>query len=223
MTLTSGMAATHQSILGNRTRLALDERLAVAVTGDGPLAAPGLVWDVAIGQSTVATQNVRANLFYRGLVFSRYPVIGDTLTTTTTVAGLRQNRRRAGRASTGLAALRIDAVDQHGRTVLDFWRCAMIPLGDPDAETGAADDLDAVGAPATDQALAAAVAGWRLETCPVPARNRRRARVGGGRRGRRHQRPRAGPPDAEPRRRASDARAAAAAGSSTAGTPSASR
>jgi acyl dehydratase len=164
VTLTSGMAAVHQSIVGNRLRLTLDDRLASAVTGSGGMASPGLVWDVAIGQSTTATQNVRANLFYRGLVFSRFPAIGDTLTTVTTVEGLRENRRREGRPPTGLAALRIRTEDQLGRTVLDFWRCAMIPLGDSGADTGAHDDLDEIGAPATDQALAAAVADWDVSS-----------------------------------------------------------
>ena len=164
VTLTSGLAAVHQAILGNRLRVALDQRLAADLTGEeGALASPGLVWDVAIGQSTVVTQNVRANLFYRGLVFSRYPRLGDTLTTTTTVEALRQNRRREGRPPTGLAVLRISTVDQEGRTVLDFWRCAMLPLGDPDVETGHADDLDRVGEEASDEALARAVAGWRLD------------------------------------------------------------
>jgi acyl dehydratase len=167
VTLTSGMAATHQAIVGNRLPLMLDERLAAEVTGESPLAAPGLVWDLAIGQSTVATQNVRANLFYRGLVFSRFPRIGDTLSTVTTVEGLRQNRRRQDRAPTGLAALRIRTVDQEGRTVLDFWRCAMIPLGDPRLDTGATDDLDAIGRPATDQALTTAITGWRLDRAPA--------------------------------------------------------
>jgi acyl dehydratase len=163
LTLTSGLAASHQAIVGNRSRLALDARLAADVTGAGALAPPSLVWDIAIGQSTTVTQNVRANLFYRGLVFSRFPRIGDTLTTTTTVEGLRQNRRRVGRVATGLVALRMRTVDQEDRTVLDFWRCAMIPLGDPDCDTGADDDLDLIGEPASDAALAAAVTGWRLD------------------------------------------------------------
>ena len=47
----------------------------------GALAHPALVSDVAIGQSTLATQRVKANLFYRGLTFHRFPVIGDTLCT----------------------------------------------------------------------------------------------------------------------------------------------
>ncbi len=71
MTLTAGAAATHQSIIGDRLRLALDAELAAAVTGStGALAHPALVCDVAIGQSTLVTQRVKANLFYRGWRFT---------------------------------------------------------------------------------------------------------------------------------------------------------
>ena len=91
MTLTSGAAASHQAILGDRLRLALDSELAHAVVGStGRLAHPAFVCDVAIGQSTLVTQRVKANLFYRGLTFYRYPIIGDTLFTRTEVVGLRQ-------------------------------------------------------------------------------------------------------------------------------------
>ncbi|WP_419197993.1 hypothetical protein [Nocardia vinacea] len=55
------------------------------------------------------------------------PHLGYTLAATTTVEGLRQNRRRPDRAPMGLVALRIRTVDQHGRDVLDFCRCAMLP------------------------------------------------------------------------------------------------
>ncbi|MGZ5378736.1 MAG: MaoC family dehydratase [Mycobacterium sp.] len=150
MTLTAGAAAVHQSIVGDRLRLALDGELAAAVTGAaGPLAHPALVCDVAIGQSTLATQRVKANLFYRGLVFHRFPVIGDTLFTRTEVVGLKQNSTKPGRAPTGLAALRMTTVDDVGRLVLDFHRCAMLPLSDNAPETGHADDLSTIG---TEQA-----------------------------------------------------------------------
>jgi acyl dehydratase len=146
MTLTAGAAAVHQSIIGNRLRLALDAQLAYAVIGaTAPLAHPALVCDVAIGQSTLATQRVKANLFYRGLNFHRFPVIGDSLFTRTEVVGLKQNSAKPGRVPTGLAALRMTTVDQIGRLVLDFYRCAMIPLGS-ERETGYADDLSTIGA-----------------------------------------------------------------------------
>ena len=101
---------------------------------------------MAIGQRTLATQRVKANLFYRGLTFHRFPVIGDTLFTRTEVVGLKQNSAKPGRAPTGLAALRMTTIDQVGRLVLDFYRCAMLPLSSGNADTGHADDLSAIGA-----------------------------------------------------------------------------
>jgi acyl dehydratase len=163
VTLTDGLAAAHQAIVGNRLALSLDAGLARAVTGGDRLASPALVWDVAIGQSTVATHHVKANLFYRGLWFRRTPVIGDTLRSTTVVAGLRQNRPRPGRAPTGLAALRITTVDQDDRPVLDFWRCAMLPLRDRSAVTGHADDLDQVGAGVREGDVTAVSGHWKLD------------------------------------------------------------
>ena len=171
LTLTEAHAVSHQAIVGDRLRLALDHRLSAEVTGAGPVAHPALVWDVAIGQSTIATQRVKANLFYRGLVFRRLPQIGDTLHTSTEVVGLRRNRARAGRAPTGLAVLLVSTADQSRRPVLAFWRCAMLPLRDepssvaPDMAPDRAPDmdLDHIGEPADPGALRAVTAGWRLD------------------------------------------------------------
>jgi acyl dehydratase len=162
ITLTSGLAAAHQAITGDRLVLATDHELSRQVIGGAPLASPSLVWDVAIGQSTVVTQHVKANLFYRGLAFRRAPRLGDTLRTTTEIVALRQNQRRAGRAPTGLAVLRITTVDQERRPVLDFWRCAMLPLRDRDRHTGYDDELASVGQSADIQDATALVSGWRL-------------------------------------------------------------
>ena len=174
VTLTEGHAAAHLAILGGRLRLALDAELCREVTGaDALLAHPALVCDVAIGQSTLLTQRVIANLFYRGLVLHRLPAIGDTLRTSTEVVALRQTSAKPCRAATGLAALRIRTCDQEGRAVLDFHRCAMLPLRDPGGQTGHADDLAAVGAGERgavacgaapgEAGVEAAVAGWRLD------------------------------------------------------------
>lgn len=149
VTITDGLAAVHQSILGSRLRLPLDSGLSALVTGTStPLANPALVCDIAIGQSTLVTHRVIANLFYRGLRFHRFPHIGDTVHTTTEVVALRENSAKPGRAATGLAALRITSVDQHGDLVLDFHRCAMLPLS-PEPDRGRMrydDDMAAVGA-----------------------------------------------------------------------------
>src|SRR6201992_2556215 len=153
-TLSAGMAAAHQAIIGDRLRLALDADLCAAVVGaPGPLVHPALVCDVAIGQSTLVTQRVKANLFYRGLQFHRFPVIGDSLYTRTEVVGLRANSLKPGRAPTGLGALRMTTIDQPDQLILDFYRCAMLPAGpgwQPGDEPG--DDLSAVGADATGPA-----------------------------------------------------------------------
>jgi acyl dehydratase len=163
LTLTSGHAALHQAILGDRTPATLDQRLARAVFGGEPPAPPGLVIDVSIGHSTVFTRRVRANLFYRGLQLHRLPAIGETLSTETEVVALRQNRPRASRPPTGLAVLRIRTSDGDGRRVLDFERCAMLPLRNPDVQTAHADDVSH-GRAETDLAAAHTLAaGWNLE------------------------------------------------------------
>ncbi len=157
-TLSAGMAAAHQAIVGDRLRLALDTDLCAAVIGaPGPLAHPALVCDVAIGQSTLVTQRVKANLFYRGLTFHRFPVIGDSLYTRTEVVGLRANSVKPGRPPTGLAALRMITIDQADRLVLDFHRCAMLPASPGWNPDGApADDLSTVGADSAPPAVAPA-------------------------------------------------------------------
>lgn len=151
LTLSPGLAAVHQAIVGDRLRLALDADLCTAVIGEpAVLAHPALVCDVAIGQTTLATQRVKANLFYRGLMFHRFPVIGDTLYTRTEVLGLRANSAKPGRAPTGLAALRMTTIDQADRLVLDCYRCAMLPASpgwrDGSGRNVRSDDLSAIGA-----------------------------------------------------------------------------
>jgi acyl dehydratase len=170
-TLTDGLAAIHTAILGDRLRLPLDAELSRRVTG-APIAHPGLVWDVAIGQSTLLTGRVIANLFYRGFMFHRFPRMGDTLHTTTEVVALRQNRGRPGRAATGLAVLRVRTRDQRGKEVLDFSRCAMLPLRNPEGQTSHNADLDQIPSDLDPKAAAAACATWRLDlfraTLPGP-------------------------------------------------------
>jgi acyl dehydratase len=164
LTLTTGRAAVHQSILGSRLRLSLDEDISRRVTGVA-LADPSFVWDVSIGQSTLVTRRVVANLFYRGLAFHRIPALGDTLHTRTEVVGLKQNQSRP----SGLAALRITTRDQDDRLVLDYWRCAMLPLRSPTVSTGHADDLSRIGTAPDVTALAEQMAAWDLDQLSPPA------------------------------------------------------
>ena len=51
----------------------------------------------------------------------------------TEVVALRDNSVRPGRRPTGLAVLRVQTRDQDGRPVLDYHRCAMLPMRSEDA------------------------------------------------------------------------------------------
>ena len=120
--------------------------------------------------------------------------------TRTEVVGLKQNSAKPGRAATGLAALRMTTIDQADRLVLDFYRCAMLPLSPDAADTGHADDLSQIGAdlpPAADPTV-----GWDAETFrrarTGPALRPRHRRSGAAQHRRRgQQRTRAGPAQPE--------------------------
>jgi citrate lyase beta subunit len=155
LTLTGGHAALHQSIVGDRLRLALDAALYEAVTGTaGVLAHPMLVCDVAIGQSTAPSARVLGNLFYRGLGARPVPV-GTTLRTTTEIVG----RRTASRGR-GIVVLHVRTVDEQGEPILDFWRAPLLPSAPGAAAGEDADDLGAIGRPVDLAALVPA--GWDL-------------------------------------------------------------
>ncbi len=163
VTLTEGHASLFQALSGDRLRLPLDHHASARITGrPEPLAHPLLVINVAIGQSTWASQRVKANLFYRGLVLHRPVHLGDTLHTVTRVVALRQNRPQSGRPATGVAALEMTTRNQLGQEVLHFWRCPMIPCRDAEAATGHLDDLAAIGHDVTEDTLLASLPDWNV-------------------------------------------------------------
>jgi len=162
LTLNEGHAALHQSIVGDRLRLSLDATLSQRVAGRR-LAHPMLVCDVSIGQSTLPTQRVIGNLFYRRLMLRRLPAIGDTLKTTTEIVALKRNAVKEGRKPTGLAVLHIVTSDQEERAILDYWRCAMLPINDIDASEAHADDLSQFPADLPREALEGALEGIDLD------------------------------------------------------------
>ncbi len=126
--LTDGLAAVHHSIIGGRFNIVSDPLLSSNILGeDASLVSPALAWDVAIGQSTQVTQKAIANLQYTGLVFRRYPRLGDTLSTCTTVVGLRAVSAKPDRPARGIVEVRVQTTDQNNCTILDFHRRAMLP------------------------------------------------------------------------------------------------
>jgi acyl dehydratase len=164
VTINAGHAAWHQALFADRLRIPLDHHASSAITGaPDAMVHPLLAINIAIGQSTWASQRVKANLFYRGLILHRSVHLGDTLYTRTKVVGLRQNKTQANRAATGIVALEMTTTNQHGETVLHFWRCPMIPCRDPAACTGHDDDLDQIGAAVTpEKVIAALPTHWNL-------------------------------------------------------------
>jgi acyl dehydratase len=164
VTITDGMTAVHQAIFGDRLRLPLDHELCKQVTGvPRAMVNPSLVCNLAIGQTTIPSQRVMGNLFYRGLILRQPVFVGDTLTTTTKVVALKQNKIREGRPASGMVALEIHTKNQDDKTVLLFWRCPMIPCRDPEANTGHADNFDIMPAEIRTEDLHAAVPDWRYE------------------------------------------------------------
>lgn len=172
ITIGAGDLSLYQAITGDPLRLALSHPLAAAVTGvDRPFVNPAYAMHVSIGQSTVATRRVIANLFYRGVVLQRPVFLGDTLFTTVTIRGLKENARRPDRPPRGMALLGITTVNQDGATVVDYERCAMVNVRHKDVPTGHDDDLGPATTPLDLSPYAAvAPAGWDLSHLPEPQR-----------------------------------------------------
>ena len=147
ITIGVGETALYQAIAGDPYALALSRPLVHAVTGDPrPIVNPALALHFSIGQSTVATRRVVANLFYRGVILHRPVRVGETLSTTVEVRGLRETTRKPDRPPRGMALLGIHTISDSGDVIADYERCALIPLRDP-APTGHADDLGATERP----------------------------------------------------------------------------
>ena len=104
LTITSGEIAMYQSICGDPLSTSLSLPLAKKVTGVSKrVVNPGLIMHFSIGQSTVATRRVIANLFYRGVYFKRPVFEGETLHTEVVIKGLKDLSLRKDRPPRGLA------------------------------------------------------------------------------------------------------------------------
>lgn len=166
ITIDSGLTAAYQAICGDSLRLPLSRPDSSRVTNRAEvLVNPALALQVAIGQSTVATRLVIANLFYRDVALLRQVFVGDTLTTTVTPIALQLTRPSA-RGRRAKVALRIETVDQDGQPILRFERVALLPCRDADvlAEHGQ------VGTADPDRALSdylQHVPGWDLSAFPT--------------------------------------------------------
>lgn len=144
ITIDAGIAGQYQAITGDAMRLPLSAPLSSQVTGTDRLANPALVLQIAIGQSTVATRRVIANLFYRNVRILRQVPVGTTLETTVVPKAAKLARPGAG-GERAKVLLGMTTRDENGNLVADFERLALIPVRDLNAmseagETGTAED-----------------------------------------------------------------------------------
>lgn len=146
LTITSGEIAMYQSICGDPLSTSLSLPLAEKITGVSKrVVNPGLIMHFSIGQSTVATRRVIANLFYRGVSFKRPVFEGETLHTEVIIKGLKDLSLRKDRSPRGLALLGITTTCvEDNSIVVDYERCAMLKARDPENLPGHCDDLGAV-------------------------------------------------------------------------------
>jgi 2-methylfumaryl-CoA hydratase len=165
VTLTAADNTIYRAITGDQHALAADTSLYAAVSGhaDSALANPGVVMHYAMGQTTMATRQAVANLYYRSVRSLRPVELGQTLSTVTTVLGLRDSTPK-GDQHRGKVWLGIVTSSEDG-PVLEFERCALI-RGRTTGLPGHDDDIPGPSEPA-DLASLTGVPDWDLT--PLPA------------------------------------------------------
>ena len=146
LTITGAESALYQAICGDPLTTSLSLPLAEKITGTRTrLVNPSLVMNISIGQSTVATRRVIANLFYRGVVIKRPVLEGETLHTDVAVLGLKSLTPREDRPPRGLALLGITTKSvEDGSTIVDYERCAMLKARNPDLNSEHSSDFGIV-------------------------------------------------------------------------------
>lgn len=115
-----------------------------------------LLAHIAIGDSTAATREVIANLYYRDVIFHAPVVPGATVFTRVMVVGRESASARADRPPRGKVMLHIAMRDGEDREVLSMHRCALMPAG---STTGESEPLSTPGIQPED--LYAATSRWR--------------------------------------------------------------
>ena len=165
ITLTEADNAIYRAITGDQNLLAADRSIAASVTGrDAGVANPGLALQYSIGQTTMATRQAIANLYYRSVRVLRPVFIGQTLTTTTTVLGMKDSSPK-GDQFRGKVWLGITTSSEDG-PVVEYERCALIRGRGPD-QPGHADDIPGPSDPTPLAAVVSLVPSWDLGRLPA--------------------------------------------------------
>ncbi len=160
VTIDAGIAAHYAAITGDGLRTTVSDLASNALTGRAErLANPALVLAVSIGQSTIATRRVIANLAYRGILLRDAVHLGDTLSTTVTplAADWTRSGRERAKVLLGMRLMRGTEL------IADYQRLALLPVAEPDRlETTGIPEAEP---PAQLAAFASAIpAGWASPT-----------------------------------------------------------
>ncbi len=129
-TVTEGDVALYTALYGSRFALASSAPFAASLGLPRAPLDSMLVFHIVFGKTVPdISLNAIANLGYASGRFGQPVFPGDTLTTTSTVIGLRQNKD----GKTGVVYVRSVGTNQHGEMVVDYIRWVMVRKYDPDA------------------------------------------------------------------------------------------
>jgi 2-methylfumaryl-CoA hydratase len=164
ITLSEADNAVYRAVTGDQHLLVSDATAyAAASGGSGRLANPGVVMQYSIGQTTMATRQAIANLYYRSVRIVRPVELGETLRTTTTVLGLKDSAPK-GDQFRGKVWLGIRTVADAG-PVVEYERCALIRGRGP-SQPGHDDDIPGPSDPTPLDDLTGLVPAWELGGLP---------------------------------------------------------
>ncbi len=129
-TVTEGDVAVYTALFGGRFAVNSSSEFAISL---GLKRAPIdslLAFHIVFGKTVSdISLNAIANLGYASGRFGQPVYPGDTLTTTSTVIGLKQNKN----GKTGIVYVRSVGGNQRGETVVDYVRWVMVRKQDPDS------------------------------------------------------------------------------------------
>jgi len=165
ITLTEADNSIYRAITGDQNLLVADATKYRATSGgSGLLANPGLVLQYSIGQTTMATRQAIANLYYRSVRVLTPVEIGQTLSTVTTVLGLKDSAPK-GDQFRGKAWLGITTSTEDG-PVIEYERCALIRGRGP-GQPGHASEIPGPSDPSPLADLVGNVPAWDMSVLPA--------------------------------------------------------
>lgn len=164
ITLSEADNVVYRAVTGDQHLLAADASAYATASGSsGRLANPGLVMQYSIGQTTMATRQAIANLYYRSVRILRPVELGETLRTTTTVLGLKDSAAKGGQYR-GKVWLGIQTGGDDG-PIVEYERCALVRGQAP--SPGHDDDIPGPSEQTPLDALVDTVPSWDLSAQPA--------------------------------------------------------